>query len=154
MRRTRRNLFLNSRTRGTRKVGGSNPKEYVSLRSPYAPRNEIQINDSRVEAQSLRMLAHRRDVLPLAGARKLQRSSRWSVRSGHLGVAIEGGKRTSNSSSALTRTLSINTLVVQIFVLPQQFLSMPELFFNRHGQRRLSLIHYANFSSCPYYLSI
>jgi hypothetical protein len=42
-------------------------------------------------------------VLPLAGARKFQRCSRWSVRSGRLGVAIEGGKLTSDSSSALTR---------------------------------------------------
>lgn len=92
--------FLGSRMCRTGKVGGSSPKECVSLRSP---RNEIQTNDSRVEAQSLRILAHRRDVLPLARARKCQRSSRRSVRSGHLGVAIECGKLTSNPSSALTR---------------------------------------------------
>jgi hypothetical protein len=89
-----------SRMCRTGKARGSSPKECVSLRSP---RNEIQTNDFRVEAQSLRILAHRRDVLPLAGARKFQRSSRRSVRSGHLGVAIECGKLTANPSSALTR---------------------------------------------------
>jgi hypothetical protein len=67
------------------------------------PRNEIQTNDSRVEAQSLRILAHGRDVLPLAGAGKFQRSSRRSIRSSHLGITIECGKLTSNPSSALTR---------------------------------------------------
>src|SRR5271154_4073181 len=92
--------FPSSRTRRTGKVGGSSPKECALSCSPV---DEIQTNDSRVEAQSLRILAHRRDVLPLVGAIKFQRSSRWSVRSGHLGVAIEGGRPISNSSSALTR---------------------------------------------------
>src|SRR4051794_22664463 len=92
--------FPSLRTRRAGKVGGPSPKECVSAGSPG---NEIQTNDCRVEAQSLRILAHRRDVLPLVGGRKFQRSSRWSVRRGHLDVAIEVGKLTSNSSSALTR---------------------------------------------------
>src|ERR1700722_18176732 len=63
--------FPSLRTRRTGKVGGSSPKECVSSCSPG---DEIQTNDSRVEAQSPRILAHRRDVLPLVGARKFQRS--------------------------------------------------------------------------------